>query len=227
MDFTSRSSVIRQARALYDQARLAAKAEEETAAFELLNACIQAVRAGYETTDLDLEEIAEILEVGIGELAEFSEQLAGAAVRQKFMKAVEWQREPDKALQMLHEIEQMYLDSADEDVSFDEFCHEAGIDPREYKPLVADVTRRAERSHEWQSGGEQLLNIVVGASLRQAFRWAARTAPEHPGRALKILNAIDWVARKMDGSQEAAFYDRTGIDGNLIRRMKSDIALKI
>ena len=69
-----------------------------------------------------------------------------------------------------------------EDVSFDEFCHEAGIDPREYKPLVAEVTRRAERIDEWQSGGEQLLNIVVGASLRQAFRWAARTAPRRAWR---------------------------------------------
>jgi len=221
VDFASRSSAIKKARALYEQSRIAAQAQEDKAAFDLLTACIQTVQAAYESADLDLEEAAEILEVGISDMAEFHEQLVGAMVRQAFVDAARAQK-PDAALLHIRALEEMHRLHGDEDMSFDEFCHETGINPAEVANLKADIARRQNQDDRWESGGAKLVNAVAGASLRKAFRWAAEYAKTNPGRALKIVDAMEWVAGKI-GQDRQSFYRRAGLDAGMITNLRSDV----
>jgi hypothetical protein len=222
MDFTSRSSAVKKARALYDQSRIAAAAQEDKAAFDLLTACVQTVQAAYETADLDLEETAEILEVGIEDLAEFHEQLVGAMVRQAFIDAARAQR-PDEAFLHVRALEEMYRLHGDEGMSFDQFCGEMGVKSNELADLKVDISRRQVQDPGFESGGAKLINVVVGASLRKAFRCAAEYAKTNPARALKIINAMEWIAGKI-GDDRQSFYRRAGLDAGMIANLRSDVA---
>ena len=109
-------------------------------------------------------------------------------------------------------------------MSFDQFCGEMGVKSNELADLKVDIARRQEHHPGFESGGTKLINAVVGASLRKAFRWAAGYSTTNPDRALRIINAMEWVAGKVGGGNKQAVYSRAGLDAGMVANLRSDVA---
>jgi hypothetical protein len=224
MDFFESINTINRARELYAQARAALQAQEETQAIAYMNICVQRLCAA-EDRILDSDELAELLETDIGTLEDFRAELNGAAVRQAFMSAAKSARQPHKALQYIEAIEETHRLFADEGIDFDEFCHDMGIEREAFEALKAEINERLDHGG-WESGGARLVNGVVAASLRRAFKWAAEHAKSEPGAALKVIDAVEWVAAKAGGSDRRQFYQRASLDENLIARVRNAATLR-
>ncbi len=224
MDFSGSNNEITQARRLYAQAVASFKAQEETAALDLYIACTEKLHKAFGEDDLDSDEIASFVGTDLASLEEFLEGIIGATVRRGFIEAARSADKPAEALLHLKVIDNAYRIYGDEGMSFDQFCGAMGVKSNELADLKADIARRQEERQRWESGGAKVINSMVGYALRGAFHHAASYAKTNAARALKIIDAMEWVARKIGGEDRRDFYTRVGLDAGLIANMRRDLA---